>query len=113
MDSHNPGPTIVAIIGSSRFKQFHLGAMQRETLRGKIVLGAGFFHHQDNVPISDEDKNRLDELAKRKIDLANEVFVINVHGYLGKTTTELIQYAKDKNKPVTSMEPLPEPLTGG
>ncbi len=99
-------PKIVAIIGSTRFKDFHLGAMQRETLKGNIVLCAGFFHHKDNVPISSEDKTKLDELSKRKIDIADSVYVVNVNGYVGETTTELIKYAKEKGKPISSMEPI-------
>jgi hypothetical protein len=94
------------IIGSSRFKSFHLGAMQRETLKGNIVLCAGFFHHTDNVPISSESKEHLDELSKRKIDLADEVFVVNVNGYTGETTIDLIKYARANNKAINSMEPL-------
>lgn len=99
-------PRIVAIIGSTRFKEFHLGAMQRETLKGKIVLCAGFFHHRDNVPISREVKELLDGLAAQKIDMADEVFVVNVNGYIGETTIALIEYAKEKGKPISSMEPL-------
>ena len=99
-------PSIVAIIGSTRFKDFHLGAMQRETLKGNIVLSAGFFHHRDPYPISSEEKAKLDELSKRKIDLADSIYVVNVNGYVGETTTELIKYAREKNKPISSMEPL-------
>ena len=99
-------PIIVAIIGSSRFKDFHMGAMQRETLKGKIVLIAGFFHHRDNVPLSREDKDKLDELSRRKIDMADEVYVVNVHGYMGETTTELYEYARHTDKRISSMEPI-------
>lgn len=103
-------PLKIAIIGSTRFKEFHLGAMQRETLKGKIVLCAGFFHHRDNVPISSDDKKRLDELAMHKIEMADEVFVVNLNGYIGETTIELLKHARKHNKPVTSMEPLPTGL---
>ncbi len=41
------GRRIVAIVGSSKFKAEHLGVAQRETLRGSIVLLAGFWHHVD------------------------------------------------------------------
>lgn len=97
--------TVVTIIGSTRFKAFHLGAMQRETLKGKIVLCCGFFHHVDNYPITDEMKKQLDNLSKDKIDMSDEVYVVNVNGYVGQTTNELITYAVSKEKQLTFMEP--------
>lgn len=62
-------PRIVHLIGSSRFKQFHLGFAQKFTLQGKIVLIAGFFHHADNFPITDDQKRIIDELCLCKVDL--------------------------------------------
>lgn len=102
----NTKPTVVAIIGSSRFKQFHLGAMQRETLRGKIVLSAGFWHHSDPYPITDEQKRQLDELMLHKIDLADEVYVVNVNGYVGESTKTQLAYARGQHKKISSLEPL-------
>ena len=100
-------PKVVAVIGSSRFQEFHRGAEQRLTLQGRIVLGLGFFHHRDMVPISAVQKEHLDELAARKIDLADEVYVINVNGYVGETTKRLINYAREHGKPIIgAMEPL-------
>lgn len=97
-------PRIVCIIGSSKLKNAHLGVAQRETLRGKIVLVAGFFHHVDMVPISEEQKRLIDELCLRKIDLADEVFVVNVNGYMGDSTKQAIAYAKELGKPVAYLE---------
>lgn len=97
-------PRVVCIVGSTRFKNQHLGIAQRETLRGKIVLIAGFFHHVDMVPISDEQKTRLDELMFRKIDLADEIIVCNVNGYIGKTTQAGIEYARQHDKTVKFIE---------
>lgn len=102
-------PRIVAIIGSTRFKQFHLGVAQRETLKGNIVLIAGFFHHVDNFPITDQIKENIDELMLRKIELADSVFVVNVNGYLGETTKEGIEYARRLEKPIEFLEPLDNP----
>jgi hypothetical protein len=99
-------PKIVCIIGSTRFKDFHLGAAQRETLKGKIVIGAGFFHHRDQVPITAEAKEKLDILSMAKINLADEVLVININGYVGETTKMLILFALGVNKPITYLEPV-------
>lgn len=91
-------PTIVAIIGSTKFRQEMEGIAQRETLKGKIVLLPGFYHHSDRVPISSEQKKALDDLLMRKIDLADEVIVCNVNGYVGETSRRAIGYAKETRK---------------
>jgi hypothetical protein len=97
-------PTVVAIIGSSKFKAQQIGIAQRETLRGKVVLLPGFWHHVDMVPISNEQKEKIDELTLRKIDMADEVFVVNVNGYVGVSTQKGIDYARLVDKPVKFLE---------
>lgn len=104
LEGHNRAPRIVAIIGSSKFKDQHLGVAQKLTLQGKIVLLAGFWHHIDKVPITDEKKKQLDELMFAKIDWAHEVYVVNPHGYLGKSTQRGIERAMRLNKTVTYLE---------
>jgi hypothetical protein len=99
-------PKVVAIVGSSRFKQFHLGHAQRLTLQGKIVLLAGFWHHVDNYPISSSQKEDLDELTRAKVELADEIFVVNVHGYIGQSTKRAIAEAEELGKPITYAEPI-------
>lgn len=108
-------PSIICIIGSTRFKQFHLGHAQRFTLMGKIVLVAGFWHHVDARPITDEEKRNLDDLLMEKIKLCDEVFVVNRGGYIGQTTTAAITLAKDLGKKVVyDEEPaaVPSPTDG-
>lgn len=100
----NKPPTVVCIIGSSKFKAQQLGVAQRETLRGKIVLLPGFWHHVDMVPITDEQKRMIDELTLRKIDMADEVLVVNLNGYVGVSTQKGIDYAKLVDKPVKYLE---------
>lgn len=101
---------IVAIIGSTKFKEFHLGAAQRETLSGNIVLIAGFFHHVDRFPISETQKDMIDDLGETKVMMSDEVYVVNVNGYIGRTTLKLLKVALDERKVIRSLEPLPEPL---
>lgn len=91
---------IVAIIGSSKFKELHLGAAQKETLQGNIALNYGFYHHVDKFPISDAQKHKLDALNEAKVKMADEVFVINPNGYIGQTTQTLIEVARSLDKPV-------------
>lgn len=98
-------PKQVAIIGSSKFKLQQLGVAQRETLRGKIVLLPGFWHHVDMVPISDEQKAMIDDLTLKKIEQADEVIVVNVNTYVGQSTRRGIEHAKKLDKPITYLEP--------
>ena len=100
-------PKVVAIVGSSRFKQFHLGHAQRLTLQGKIVLLAGFWHHIDNFPITNDVKEKLDELMLAKVELADEIFVVNINGYIGASTQRAIDTAQVLGKAIVYAEPPP------
>ena len=42
----------------------------------------------------------LDDMHKRKIDMADEIFVINPGGYIGKSTRSEIDYALSHGKTV-------------
>lgn len=79
-------------------------------MAGKIVLSVGFFMHAtgnkhgESVGATPEQKIALDELHKRKIDLADEVFVLNVGGYIGESTRSEIEYAKSLAMPIRYLE---------
>lgn len=60
--------------------------------------------HGEGVGHDSQQKIMLDELHKRKIDLADEVFVINVGGYIGESTASEIKYAKQLGKPIRYLE---------
>lgn len=96
-------PTIVCLCGSTRFREAFEEANYRETLEGKIVLSVGCFGNSGHV-ISEDQKIFLDELHKRKIDLADEILVLNVGGYIGESTRNEIIYARSKNKRVRFWE---------
>lgn len=100
-------PTIVCLCGSTRFYQQFQRANFEETLAGRIVLSVGFYPHGEDpslhggeVNVTAEQKIELDELHKRKIDLADEILVINVDGYIGDSTRSEIAYARANNKPI-------------
>lgn len=91
---------VIAIIGSSRFKDHHHGHEQRLTLQGHVVLGRGFFHHVDMRPITEGLRRELDALTLRKIAMADEVFVVSVNGYIGESTQAAIAYAQTMKRPI-------------
>ena len=92
---------IITLCGSTRFKDAFLQAQKRLTLAGTIVISVGLFGHSgDNEVWTEGTKKMLDDMHLRKIDLADEVFVINVGGYIGSSTQAEIAYAKRTGKPV-------------
>jgi len=107
-------PEIVCLCGSTRFKEEFREENKRLTLAGKIVLSVGFFGHVDGWPeeASHDDKNGLDELHKRKIDLADWIRVINPGGYIGDSTASEIEYAWEHGKPISFYGPERYPDTG-
>lgn len=106
-----PRPTIVCLCGSTRFwKEFQRAGL-RETLAGRIVLSIGAAAGTDDDHFGsisraeyDRVKLMLDELHKRKIDLADEILVLNVDGYIGESTRSEIEYAVQHGKPVRWLE---------
>jgi hypothetical protein len=100
-------PRIVCLCGSTRFLAEFDEANLRETLEGKIVLSIGSTRRSDIEALdhlsSQDRENALAGLAalhRAKIDLADEVLVINPHGYIGSSTAQEIDYAKQQGKPV-------------
>ncbi|HUX00825.1 MAG TPA: hypothetical protein VMY35_07580 [Phycisphaerae bacterium] len=100
-------PRIVCLCGSTRFKADFAAANLRETLAGRIVLTVGCTIHSDEeLRLGPDAKQRLDELHFRKIDLADEVLVLNVCGYIGPSTGNELAYALGSKKPVRTLEPM-------
>lgn len=95
---------IICLCGSTKFKDEFLKVTKDETLKSNIVLSVGVFGHADKVELSIGQKRMLDELHRRKIDLCNEVIVINKDGYIGESTKLEIEYALSRGKIVRYME---------
>jgi len=99
---------VITLCGSTRFKNEFMDVQKRLTLEGNIVISVGLFGHSgDNEVWENMDegtltktKEMLDDMHKRKIDMADEIFVINVDGYIGESTRSEIEYAKRTGKPV-------------
>ncbi|WP_201293988.1 hypothetical protein [Natronorubrum halalkaliphilum] len=94
-------PEVVCLCGSTRFKETYREANERLTMEGKIVLSCGVFGHADGVSFSEGEKQMLDALHKRKIDLADRIHVINVAGYIGDSTQSEIEYARETNTEIS------------
>lgn len=96
---------VITLCGSTRFKDAFLEAQKRLTLAGNIVISVGLFGHSgDNEVWTEGTKEMLDDMHKRKIDMADEIYVINVGGYIGTSTRSEIEYAKSQGKTVNYLE---------
>lgn len=108
-------PKVYTLCGSSRFPDaFHL-ANAHLSLCGHIVISLGCFGHADQ-PVgarfltsdgneATPEKQALDQLHFRKIDVSDAIFVINVGGYVGSSTKREIAYAISQGKAVEYMFP--------
>ena len=96
---------VVTLCGSTRFKDEYLAVQKRLTLEGNIVISVGLFGHSgDDEVWTEGTKAMLDDMHKRKIDMADEIFVINVGGYIGESTRSEIDYARTNGKVVKYLE---------
>lgn len=95
---------VVCLCGSTRFKDAFEEANRRETLAGRIVLSVAIFGHCETEELHPEVKHQLDMLHLKKIDLAEEVLVINVNGYIGESTRREIAYANERGKRIRYLE---------
>ena len=96
---------VITLCGSTRFKEAFLEAQKRLTLGGNIVISVGLFGHSGDEEVwADGTKEMLDDMHKRKIDMADEIYVINVGGYIGESTRSEIAYATAAGKKVNYLE---------
>lgn len=111
-------PRIVCLCGSTRFYREFQEANYRETMKGRIVLSVGFYPHAEadahgeSTGITPEEKVGLDRLHFRKIELADEVLVLNKNGYVGYSTGREIEHARRLGKPIRWLEAPPNKKGG-
>ena len=104
---------VITLCGSTRFEDEFIKTQKRLTLEGNIVISVGLFGHSGDDEVWEgmpEDtvtatKLMLDDMHKRKIDMADEIFVINVGDYIGSSTRSEIEYAQATGKTVCYLEP--------
>ncbi len=103
---------VITLCGSTKFKEDFMREQKRLTLEGNIVISVGLFGHSGDSEVWENmtegqltaTKIMLDDMHKRKIDMADEIFVINKNGYIGESTQSEIEYAISTNKKVNYME---------
>ena len=103
---------VITLCGSTRFKDEFMEAQKRLTLEGNIVISVGLFGHSGDKEVwenMDEGtltatKAMLDDMHRAKIDMSDEIYVINVGGYIGDSTRSEIEYATGHGKIVRYLE---------
>lgn len=96
---------VITLCGSSKFKDKFREIETKLCLEGNIVLSMNLFGHADNLNIFDsETKFMLDDIHKQKILMSDEIFVINVDGYIGESTKKEIEWAELFGIPVKYLE---------
>lgn len=101
-------PRIVCICGSTRFASQMNDLAQKLTLEGRIVVRpevVAYDSEKDEQFVDPAAKERLDELHLRKIDLCDEVWVVNTGYYIGKSTRREIEYASALGRPIHYTQP--------
>lgn len=100
--------SVITLCGSTRFKDEFIEAQKKLTLEGNIVISVGLFGHSGDDEVWDgmdegtlsKTKEMLDDMHKRKIDMADSIYVINPGGYIGESTRSEIEYAINHGKRV-------------
>lgn len=103
---------VITLCGSTKFKKEFMEAQKDLTLKGYIVISVGLFGHSGDNEVWEnmnegtltKTKKMLDDMHKRKIDMADEIFVVNVGGYIGESTKSEIEYAKKYGKKISYLE---------
>ena len=103
---------VITLCGSTRFRPAFTVAQKKLTLAGNIVISVGLFGHAGDEEVwegMDEDtltetKRMLDDMHKRKIDMADAIYVINQDGYIGESTASEIAYAARTGKEIRYLE---------
>ena len=110
---------VITLCGSTKFKDEFMDAQKKLTLAGNIVISVGLFGHSGDEEVWEgmdegtltQTKEMLDDMHKRKIDMADSIFVINVGEYIGESTRSEIAYAKAAGKQVFYLEEMAEETT--
>ena len=95
---------IITLCGSIKFKAEFIKVQEKLTLDGNIIFTPNFFNNIRKEDIDEKMKKMLDEMHKQKIDMSDEIYVINVGGYIGESTKTEIEYAKTKGKKISYLE---------
>ena len=96
---------VITICGSMRFSN------EMMKISEELELKQGYAVIQCVYNVKDQkyeglDIEILDKIHRKKIDISDAIYVVNVDGYIGSSTKNEIEYAKILGKEILSLEPL-------
>lgn len=95
---------IICLCGSTKFKEAFESAILTESSKGHVVLSVACFTHHDGIQITEAQKITFDALHLRKIEMSDQILVLNVGGYIGESTKREIAHATSLGKEVCYLE---------
>ncbi len=103
---------IVTLCGSEKFKNEFSDVEAMLTIQGYVVLSLGVFPEHDELGLEREQIAVVDEVHHYKLTMCDEVFVIDVDGYIDEKTQKAIDFAKKNRKQIKyfSSKPFPKYL---
>lgn len=93
---------VITLCGSIKFENEFLKVQEKLILEGNIVLTPDFFNTIKEISV--EMKTMLDKMHRQKIDISDEIYVINLGGHIGESTKSEIEYAELKGKKIDYLE---------
>ncbi len=108
-------PKIITVIGSTRFiNEISIIGWEFEK-QGHIVftprlLPPNYERHSDDdgghAAESEGVKELIDSTYLMKVEMADEIFVANISGYIGESTRNELNHALNLGKPIVYLEAL-------
>ncbi|GIN61856.1 hypothetical protein J27TS8_18490 [Robertmurraya siralis] len=91
---------VITLCGSTKFKEQFEKTNAYLTMQGNIVISLGFFEQSEGIEITQEQVRLFEKIHYEKINISDEIVVIDVDGYIGNSTRKEIEYAKKQGKSV-------------
>lgn len=93
------GVKVITICGSMRYsKEMMRISEELELKKGYAVIQC--VYNVDGLKYEGVDASILDKIHRKKIDISDAIYVVNIDGYIGKSTKNEIEYATNNGKEV-------------
>lgn len=94
---------VVTICGSMKFKDKMMEVAKELEIKNKyIVIQCVYTTDKFN----EEEQQILADIHHKKIEISDAIYVVNVNGYIGNSTSKEIEQAKKLGKEIMYLEPI-------
>lgn len=95
---------IMCLIGSPRYQSEFLSVAKAFTLRGYVVLTPDVYLQNNTNGLTNDDVEILNEVSRKKIEMADVIFVVNPNNKVPETVYQELRYAKDLGREIRYLE---------